>query len=49
LISDKNKDKYNLATEDELAKIKWPKESKTARTMGANMDISSKKGVNQNG
>jgi integrase len=41
--------RYNLVTEEELSRIKWPGEGRIAGTMDTNMDTSEKKEANQNG
>jgi len=34
--------RYNLVTEDELAKIKWPEQGRITRTMDTYMDTNEK-------
>jgi hypothetical protein len=34
--------RYNLVTEEELGRIKWPEESRIAGTMDTNMDTKEK-------
>jgi hypothetical protein len=41
--------RYNLVTEEELSRIKWPEEGRIAGMMDTNMDTTEKKEVNQNG
>jgi hypothetical protein len=40
---------YNLVTEDELLRIKWPEERRITGAMDTYVDTDGKKEVNQNG